>query len=129
MKGKIIKISIVTPEKTVFEGEADYLGIPSADGGLGILPGHIPLICLLDTGIIKIVKEKNIILVAVGKGYLQFLRDNANIITQSAIITSEENKKNDIEKLKQEHNIIQEITEETKKIAMATAALRDLGKY
>ena len=129
MSIKIIKISIVTPEETVFEGQADYLGIPSADGRLGILPGHVPLICLLDTGFIKILKDKNIVLIAVGKGYLQFIRDNANIITQSAIITSEENKKNDIEKLKQEHNIIQELTEETKKIAIATAALRDLGKY
>lgn len=129
MSIKIIKISIVTPEETVFEGQADYLGIPSVDGRLGILPGHVPLICLLDTGFIKILKDKNIVLIAVGKGYLQFLRDNANIITQSAIITSEENKKNDIEELKQEHNIIQELTEETKKIAIATAALRDLGKY
>jgi len=125
---KKIKVSIVTPEQKVFEGEADYIGIPSIGGGLGILPDHLPIICFLDVGVIKIVNENKISQIAVCRGYLQFVRNNANIITESAIITDEEKKKEAIDELRRKHNISQEITEETKKIAQATAALKTLGQ-
>lgn len=128
MAQKKIKVSIVTPEQKVFEGEADYIGIPSIGGGLGILPDHLPIICFLDVGVIKIVNENKISQIAVCRGYLQFVRNNANIITESAIITDEEKKKEAIDELRKKHNISQEITEETKKIAQATAALKTLGQ-
>lgn len=129
MDEKKIKISIVTPEKKVFEGEADYIGIPSVGGGLGILPDHLPIICFLDIGIVKIINEKETIQIAVCRGYIQFVRNNANIITESALITSDEKKSDAIEELRKKHNISQEITEETKKIAKATAALKNLGTF
>lgn len=115
MAEKKIKVSVVTPEQKVFEGEADYIGVPSTGGGLGILPGHLPLICFLDVGILKIVSENKPNLIAVCRGYLQFVRNTANIITESAIITSEEKKLEAVAGLRKKYNISQEITEETKK--------------
>jgi len=126
MAQKKIKVSVVTPEQNVFEGEADYLGVPSVGGGLGILPGHLPLICFLEVGIFKIVNENKPNLIAVCRGYLQFIRNTANIITEAAIVTSEEKKLEDVDELRKKHNITQEITEETKKIAKVTAALKSL---
>ena len=128
MAQKKIKVSIVTPEQKVFEGEADYIGIPSIGGGLGILPDHLPINGFLDVGVVRIVNENKISQIAVCRGYLQFVRNNANIITESAIITDEEKKKEAIDELRTKHNISQEITEETKKIAQATAALKTLGQ-
>ena len=129
MDEKKIKVSIVTPEQKIYEGEAGYIGIPSIGGGLGILPDHIPIICFLDIGIIKIINEKETVQVAVYRGYMQFVRNNANIITEAALVTDEENKSNAIEELRKKYNISQEITDETKKVARATAALKDLGTF
>ncbi|MEI7615064.1 MAG: ATP synthase F1 subunit epsilon [Actinomycetota bacterium] len=129
MDNKKIKVSIVTPELKVYEGEASYVGIPSVGGGLGILPGHLPIMCFLDIGIVKIMNEKETVLIAVCRGYFQFVRDSANIITESALVTSEEKKSEALEELGKKHNISQEITEETKKIARATAALKNLGTF
>lgn len=129
MVQKKIKVSVVTPEQDVFEGEADYLGVPSAGGGLGILPDHLPLICFLDIGVLKIVNENKPILIAVCRGFLQFIKNSANVITELAIITTEEKKLEDMDELRKKHNISQEITEETKKIAKATAAIKGLGGF
>jgi len=129
MDEKKIKVSVVTPEQKIYEGEASYIGIPSIGGGLGILPDHLPIICFLDIGIIKIINEKETIQIAVCKGYMQFVRNNANIITESALVTNEEKKSQAIEELRKKYNIGQEITEETKEIARATAALKDLGTF
>ena len=57
------------------------------------------------------------------------MRNNANIITESALVTNEEKKSQAIEELRKKYNIGQEITEETKEIARATAALKDLGTF
>ena len=129
MDEKKIKVSVVTPEQKIYEGEAGYIGIPSIGGGLGILPDHLPIICFLDIGIIKIINEKETVQIAVCKGYMQFVRNNANIITESALVTNEEKKSQAIEELRKKYNIGQEITEETKEIARATAALKDLGTF
>jgi F-type H+-transporting ATPase subunit epsilon len=129
MDEKKIKVSIVTPEQKVFEGEAGYIGIPSTGGGLGILPDHLPIICFLDVGIVKIINEKDTTQVAVCRGYLQFIKNSANIITEHAIITNDEKKAEALENLKGKYNLSHEITEETKKIARATAALKNLGTF
>jgi len=117
-----INVSIVTPEQDFFEGEADYIQIPSVRGSLGILPGHAPIICFLDLGIVKIENEKIPVLYAVARGYLQFVGNKAVILTETALKTDESNKDEAIKELGKKHNISLEITQETKRVAQATAA-------
>lgn len=46
-------LEIVTPEKKVFEGEADSATFPGADGFFQILNSHAPLISLLKEGVVE----------------------------------------------------------------------------
>ena len=43
-------VEVVTVEKNIFSGEADYLGIPAEDGDIGILPDHASLMTLVRFG-------------------------------------------------------------------------------
>jgi F-type H+-transporting ATPase subunit epsilon len=43
-------VRVVSPEATVFEGEASSVTAPAWDGQVGILPGHAPLMTLLGAG-------------------------------------------------------------------------------
>lgn len=45
-----MKVEILTPESTLFDGEASYVGLPGSDGSLGILDNHAPLITTLTKG-------------------------------------------------------------------------------
>ena len=45
-----LKVRVVSPEKTVFEGAAASLVAPAWDGQVGILPGHAPFLVLLGAG-------------------------------------------------------------------------------
>jgi F-type H+-transporting ATPase subunit epsilon len=49
-----MKVEILTPEKSVFDGEARLVSLPGSDGSLGILNNHAPLITTLTEGIVKI---------------------------------------------------------------------------
>jgi len=54
MAGPTLQLRIVSPERTVFQGEVASLVAPAHDGQVGILPGHAPFICLLGGGTFSI---------------------------------------------------------------------------
>ena len=45
-----LKVRVVSPERTVFDGEAAALVAPMWDGRVGILPGHAPMLALIGAG-------------------------------------------------------------------------------
>jgi F-type H+-transporting ATPase subunit epsilon len=45
-----LEVHLVTPEREVWSGEADFLTARAVDGDLGVLPGHAPLLAALDVG-------------------------------------------------------------------------------
>ena len=45
-----MNIEILTPDKKLFSGEAEYVNVPGKAGGLGILRKHAPLISSLKAG-------------------------------------------------------------------------------
>jgi F-type H+-transporting ATPase subunit epsilon len=49
-----LTVSIISPESTVFEGEADMVVAPAWDGQVGILPNHAPMLVLLGEGPLRV---------------------------------------------------------------------------
>lgn len=66
-----IAIQIHTIEKTLFEGKADAVTLPGADGELGVLPTHIPLISSLKHGSIKIRNGKDTQSIDITGGFVE----------------------------------------------------------
>lgn len=54
---KSIRCVVVTPEKKVFDGEADFVAIPVFDGELGVLPGRAPLVARLGPGELRLTRR------------------------------------------------------------------------
>ena len=49
-----IRCEIVSQDRTVFAGDVDIVVLPGADGEMGILPKHAPVLTTLKYGVIKI---------------------------------------------------------------------------
>jgi F-type H+-transporting ATPase subunit epsilon len=49
-----LELHLVTPEREVWAGEADFVLARSVAGDLGILPGHAPTLAALDVGAVYI---------------------------------------------------------------------------
>lgn len=79
---KEFKVSIYTPEKTIFEGNAFSLIVPAEKGYLGVLANHAPLIASLKQGKIVIRKdsEETITVASLGRGYLEVENNIATIL-------------------------------------------------
>jgi F-type H+-transporting ATPase subunit epsilon len=123
-----IKITVVTPEGMVFEGDVDFISVPAKSGSMGILPRHVPIIAQLKTGILKLVSEGKPTYIGVCRGYFELLDSRAYVLTERAILTDPENKDAVIADLKKKHDITTEITDETKKVVEAIAGLKTLRR-
>ena len=79
-----IHFKVITHEKIVYEDDIDELYVQAADGRLGILKNHIPVICALNVGVAKVVKDKVAQCIATMGGILQFANNTATILTDIA---------------------------------------------
>jgi len=48
-------VDLVGADRTIWTGSAVSVSAPAADGGIGILPGHSPLMAILREGTVTIV--------------------------------------------------------------------------
>jgi F-type H+-transporting ATPase subunit epsilon len=78
------EVSLVCPEALVFVGDADQVDLPGAEGDLGVLAGHAPIVTALRPGIIRVIAhgrdEKFVIL----GGVAEFSTSSLNILADSA---------------------------------------------
>ena len=79
-----IHLKVITHEKIIYENDIDELYVKSKDGELGILQDHQPLICALDIGVTKAVKNNVPQCIATIGGILQFSDNQATILTDNA---------------------------------------------
>lgn len=50
MKMKELNLSIVSPEKSLFDGDVKIVTLPGTSGSFSILPGHAPIVSSLKPG-------------------------------------------------------------------------------
>ncbi|MCX6743848.1 MAG: ATP synthase F1 subunit epsilon, partial [Candidatus Parcubacteria bacterium] len=75
---------ITTPERKVFLEEAQQISIPTQMGEITVLPEHIPLVAVLVPGELRILKDKEEILMAVSGGFIEVLPNKVTILVDSA---------------------------------------------
>ena len=77
-------LSIVTPEKSYYEGEIKSLVLPGTEGYLGILSHHAPLITALMPGKIEFRDENDEVnIMAVSGGFLEVSNNLATILADT----------------------------------------------
>ena len=81
----MLKVEIVTPERLVRTAEGDEVTLPTIEGQIGILKGHIPLIVPLTAGEIVVKrKDGSRDYFAVAGGFVEVLSDTVRIMADSA---------------------------------------------
>lgn len=52
-------LEIITPDKTVYQGEVEYVQLPGSEGSFGVLKNHAPIIASLGKGELNFTDNKN----------------------------------------------------------------------
>jgi len=80
-----LKLEIVTPEAKVFSDDVEMVTLPGAEGELGILPQHVPLMTQIVPGEIIARKGKEDFFLAVGEGFVEITGDHVCVFSDMAI--------------------------------------------
>jgi len=80
-----LKVDIVAPDRVLWEGEATFVSAPTLEGSIGLLPGHVPILSVLGTGVVKVVQhdgeDRH---VDIKGGFISFDHDMITIVAELA---------------------------------------------
>ena len=77
-------VTVISPERALFDGEADAVVAPAFDGLVGILPHHAPLLALLGTGTLTVRRGGTSSAFRVAGGFLQVVGDSVRAVADRA---------------------------------------------
>ena len=80
-----LTLEIVTPEAKVYSDTIDSVVIPTVEGEIGILPGHIPLLTQVAHGELRVAKGGGTQFLAVSGGFAQIDGDRVRVLAEHAI--------------------------------------------
>ncbi len=128
----LLQFKLVTPEKVVFEKKVSQVTLPTMDGEISILPGHIPLVAELVPGIAMLREHNETEDVAVSGGFIQVDNQaNVTVLADTAERGEDLNLK-DIEKAKTRAEQVMRESARGNDEAFARAAAeleRELARY
>ena len=135
---KTFRLEIVSAERSLFSGEANFVVVPGVDGDLGIFPNHTPLLTKIKPGTLKFhaKDEPEETLFFVAGGFLEVQPTVVTVLADTVIRGEEIDQARAEESRRNAEEAISKAPED--KIALATAQaelsyamaeLRTLQKY
>lgn len=83
-------LEIVTPERKVLSEEVDHVVLPTEAGGeIDVLPGHIPLMTMIEPGELRYYQGSNAESIAIARGFIEVIGDTVSVLTEAAIEVDE----------------------------------------
>lgn len=79
----MLQVSVISPERVLFEGTAESVVVPAFDGEVGMLTGHAPMLTLLGEGELRITgTEAGLLRFSVDGGFLQVADNAVRVVTE-----------------------------------------------
>ena len=86
----MLQVSVISPERMLFEGEAREVIAPAFDGEVGVLPMHAPMVTILGRGELRLTGATGgeTLRFDVEGGILQVVDDVVRVVTEKAVASA-----------------------------------------
>ena len=88
-EGRQLFCRIITPEEMIFDGEADLVVARIADGEIGVLVDHAPLVSTLEIGDVRITEGDERHIYATSDGFFKVSENLVQILVEEAVPAGE----------------------------------------
>jgi F-type H+-transporting ATPase subunit epsilon len=79
------QVEVLTPEGKVFDEEVEMVSTRTADGSIGILAHHEPVLAMLDPAELRLYRsDSDVVRFAQAEGYMQIADNRALLLVQEA---------------------------------------------
>ncbi len=78
-------VQLVSPERVLYEGEAEMVVCRTTDGEIAFLPGHVPFVGALGIAAVRIIlPDKGELAIAVHGGFVEVSHDTVTVLSDVA---------------------------------------------
>lgn len=77
-------VEILTPDRKFFWGDVESIIINTPSGQIGMLKDHMPMVALVEVGIVKIKKDGNWLEAVLGQGFMEVKQNRTIILADTA---------------------------------------------
>jgi F-type H+-transporting ATPase subunit epsilon len=78
-----MRVLVISPDASMFDGDADSVVVPIYDGQMGILPGHAPFMAPLGKGLLTVTHRGKAQKFTVAGGLLQVVDNTVRVVAEA----------------------------------------------
>ncbi len=119
---KSFHFTLSSPDAVLFDGETEYVSLPTAQGEIGVMADHEPLISLIAPGVLKIEVRNEEKILSVGAGFIKVMPNKITAFVQTAEFAESIDEQRAIEAMQEASNAMKEKVDEIS-LADATSLL------
>ncbi|WLR50711.1 F0F1 ATP synthase subunit epsilon [Bacillus tianshenii] len=79
-----MRVSVVTPDGSVYDSDVEMISVKALSGELGILPGHIPMVAPLAVSAVRLKQSGSTQMIAVSGGFVEVRKEQVTVLAQAA---------------------------------------------
>ena len=80
----MLTTTIVSPERTLYQGQIEKVFVPGAMGRFEILTGHAPIVSILNSGIVRCEGPEGSFETAILGGFVEVAHDEVSLCVECA---------------------------------------------
>jgi F-type H+-transporting ATPase subunit epsilon len=84
-EGRQLFCRVITPEEVIYDGEADLVIARIADGDLGVLVDHSPLVSTVEVGEVRIREGEEQLVYATSDGFFKVSENLVQVLVEEAV--------------------------------------------
>jgi F-type H+-transporting ATPase subunit epsilon len=84
-EGRQLFCRVLTPEKVIYDGEADLVVVRIADGDIGVLRDHAPLVSTVEPREVRITQDDERYVFATSDGFFKVSENLVQILVEEAV--------------------------------------------
>jgi len=124
-----LKLEILTPNGSIFDGEAISVTLPGEEGEFGVLAHHSSLSTLLEAGVVDIEKEdKSVESILINWGVVQVDEEKVIILVEGAVAIRGESESEVANALEDAKELINSIADSNPAIASVSARIESAAQ-
>lgn len=111
-EGRQLFCRVITPEKVIYDGEADLVVVRIADGDIGILRDHAPVVSTVEPREVRITQDDEKYVFATSDGFFKMSENLVQILVEEAVPPDEIDVDEAESRVEEAENELSEISDE-----------------
>ncbi len=111
-EGRQLFCRVITPEKVIYDGEADLVVVRIADGDIGVMRDHAPVVSTVEPREVRITQDDERYVFATSDGFFKVSENLVQILVEEAVAPDEIDVEEAESRVEQAENELSEVSDD-----------------